>query len=160
MSTCFITPDQGSIYESVRGTVLVMKYSREENIPLNLIDEVSSKKSISFTVFLTIRTDRNYDNEVVLTLSRFTQKRESVIELKRFSLNPLQNTSGNTSQSESEKKRLPFDTMKVEQNIRINCQDVPTIGEGDYAISLRLLFEDGDFKNSKLIDAFYFSVIE
>lgn len=160
MSDNYIKKDQHSIYENIRGSVLVMKYSRDENIPLNLIDEISNNRSVSFSVFLTIKTDKAYDNQAVLTLSRFNSKMESIVVLKRFSLNPTQNAPTNNEQCESEKTQLPFDNMSFEHNIRLNCQDVATKGPGDYAISLRLLHEDGELKNASLIDAFYFRITD
>lgn len=157
MSNNLITKDLGSIYEKVRGTVLVMKYSKDENIPLNLIDEISNNQSISFSVFLTIKSDQQYNNNIVLTLSKFNKNTESVLILKRFSLNSSQGLSDN-SESKSAKAILPIDNMVYEHNIRLNCRDVPTKGPGDYAISLRILYEDEDLKNSSLIDAFYFRI--
>lgn len=158
MSKNYIDCSQNTFFDKIRGTIHLLEFSSDENAILRLIDRIYDSKYIDFSVFLTIKTDEIYDNDAVLTLSKFDSKRESGLVLKRFSINPLDDSNASTFQNELEQSQLPNDPMKYEQNIRFNYQNVRTNGSGDYALCLRLLGEDKKIKNSKLIDATYFKM--
>lgn len=142
--------------KNINVTLSVLKFSNEKDIRYSLVDKLQrdNDNTIKFSVMVILRQRQPYDEKIMLRLAKVPENahKTRLIELKEISLSPP-----DIQKYEMEKPEIQFewDTCDCDQYLRYNFANVPTEGDGRYAVMA--MYINGSKKY--VLDRYYVDVL-